>query len=262
MMTGRVNIDVKADRGLAILELSNPDRQNAISSTMWDTIRKFAREAGDRPDIRVILVRGSGTTFSAGADISEFETARSSAAGARAYDDCIEMTCQQFEAVPQPTIAVISGLCWGAGASLAASCDLRIASEDASFAVPAARLGLGYDVRGIRRLVRAFGAGATAFLLYTANRLTAKRACEMGAVHVLVEPEQLAGAAFDLADRIASNAPLTIAAAKLGIRGIGQGIEELLIKAERLASLADASADYREGRAAFAEKRKPRFAGC
>ena len=261
-MTGRVNIDVQADRGLAVLELSNPDRQNAISSTMWDTIRKFAGEAGDRPEIRVILVRGSGTTFSAGADISEFDAARSNAANARAYDDCIEMSCQQLEAVPQPTIAVIDGLCWGAGASLAASCDLRIASDDASFAVPAARLGLGYDVRGIRRLVRVFGAGATTFLLYTAKRLTAKRACDIGAVHVLVEPERLAGAAFDLADEIASNAPLTIAAAKLGIRGIAQGNEELLTEAQRLAILADASADYREGRAAFAEKRKPRFAGC
>lgn len=261
-MTGRVNIDIKADRSLAVLELSNPDRQNAISLAMWSAIGKFAKEVGDRPDIRVVLVRGSGTTFSAGADISEFDAARSNAADARAYDDYIEMTCQQLEAIPQPTIAAIDGLCWGAGTSLAASCDLRVASNDASFAVPAARLGLGYDVRSIRRLARVFGAGATAFLLYTAARLTAKRACDIGAVHELVEAERLTGAAFELADEIAAKAPLTIAAAKLGIRAMAQGREDLLIEAERLAALADASADYREGRTAFAEKRKPRFAGC
>jgi enoyl-CoA hydratase len=261
-MTGRVNIDVQAERGLAVLELSNPDRQNAITLAMWSAIGKFAKEVGDRRDIRVVLVRGSGTTFSAGADISGFDAARANAADARAYDDHIEMTCQQLEAIPQPTIAAINGLCWGAGASLAASCDLRVASSDASFAVPAARLGLGYDVRSIRRLARVFGAGATAFLLYTANRLTAKRAFDIGAVHELVEAERLAGAAFDLADEIASRAPLTIAAAKLGLRAIAQGRKDLLIESERLAALADASADYREGRTAFAEKRKPRFAGC
>ena len=261
-MAGRVMIDVQTDRGLAILELSNPDRQNAISAGMWDSIRKFASAAVDRQDIRVILVRGSGGIFSAGADISDFDAARSNASEARAHDDLIEMTCRQLEAVPQPTIALINGICFGGGASLAASCDLRVASEDAVFAVPAAKLGLGYDVRGIQRFVRVFGAGATAFLLYTADRLSANRAHAFGAVHVLAPPAHSERVAFELADRIASNAPLTIRAAKLGIRAITQGVDGLLTEAERLASAADSSADYREGRTAFAEKRKPHFAGC
>jgi hypothetical protein len=114
-MAGRVMIDVQTDRGLAILELSNPDRQNAISAGMWDSIEKFARAAVDRQDIRVILVRGSGGIFSAGADISDFDAARSNASEARAYDDLIEMTCRQLEAVPQPTIALINGICFGGG---------------------------------------------------------------------------------------------------------------------------------------------------
>jgi enoyl-CoA hydratase/carnithine racemase len=261
-MAGRVMIDVQTNRGLAILELSNPDRQNAISAGMWESIGKFARAAVDRQDIRVILVRGSSGIFSAGADISDFDAARSNASEARAYDDLIEMTCRQLEAVPQPTIALINGICFGAGASLAASCDLRVASEDAVFAVPAAKLGLGYDVRGIQRFVRVFGAGATAFLLYTADRLSANRAHAFGAVHVLAPKAHSERVAFELADRIASNAPLTIRAAKLGIRAITQGVDGLLTEAERLASAADSSADYREGRTAFAEKRKPHFAGC
>jgi enoyl-CoA hydratase/carnithine racemase len=261
-MAGRVMIDVQTNRGLAILELSNPDRQNAISAGMWDSIEKFARAAVDRQDIRVIIVRGSGGIFSAGADISDFDAARSNASEARAYDDLIEMTCRQLEAVPQPTIALINGICFGGGASLAASCDLRVASEDAVFAVPAAKLGLGYDVRGIQRFVRVFGAGATAFLLYTADRMSANRAHAFGGVHVLAPLAHSERVAFELADRIASNAPLTIRAAKLGIRAITQGVDGLLTEAERLASAADSSADYREGRTAFAEKRKPHFAGC
>jgi enoyl-CoA hydratase len=260
-VAGQVVIDVKADRGLAILELSNPDHQNAISASMWVSIREFARTAADRQDIRVILVRGSGGIFSAGADISDFATARSNASEACAYDDLIEMTCRHLEAVPQPTIALINGLCFGAGASLAASCDLRVVSEDAVFAVPAARLGLGYDVRGIQRFVRVFGAGATAFLLYTADRLSANRAHAVGAVHVLAPLADSQRVAFELADRIASNAPLTIRAAKLGIRAVTQNVDGLLTEAERLATVADSSADYREGRAAFAQKRKPHFAG-
>lgn len=261
-MAGRVLIDVRADRGFAIMELSNPDRQNAISASMWDSIGKFARAAADRQDIRVILVRGSAGIFSAGADISDFDSSRSNASESSAYDELIEMTCKQLETVPQPTIALINGPCFGAGASLAASCDLRAASEDAVFAVPAARLGLGYDVRGIQRFVRVFGAGAAAFLLYTAARLSAHRAHTLGAVHVLAPLANSESVAFELADQIASNAPLTIRAAKLGIRAITQGVDGLLTEAQRLASVADSSADYREGRAAFAEKRKPRFAGC
>jgi enoyl-CoA hydratase/carnithine racemase len=261
-MGGQVMIDVKADRGLAILQLSNPDRQNAISANMWHEIGKFAGMASERQDIRVILVRGSGGVFSSGADISDFESERSNPSGVRAHDDLIELTCRQLEAVPQPTIALIDGVCFGAGASLAASCDLRIASENAVFAVPAAKLGLGYDVRGIQRIVRVFGAGATAFLLYTADRLSATRAHAVGAVHVLAPPALSESVAFELADRIASNAPLTIRAAKLGIRAITQSIAGLLTEAEQLSRFADSSADYREGRAAFAEKRKPRFAGC
>ena len=260
-MAGRVVIDVEPDRGLAILELNNPDRQNAISASMWESIGKFARMASDREDIRVILVRGRGGTFSAGADISNFDSARSNAAEARGHDDLIEMICREFETVPQPTIALINGPCVGAGASLAASCDLRIASEDAFFAVPAARLGLGYDVRGIQRFVRVFGAGATAFLLYTADRLTANRAHNLGAVHVLAPLARSEKVAFELVDRIASNAPLTIKAAKVGIRAITHGADALFTEAECLAAAADSSADYREGRTAFAEKRKPRFAG-
>ena len=143
----------------------------------------FATDVSASKDVRVVVIRGDGDkAFSAGADIADFEIARSGAANARAYDDLVEDTCQLIEAIARPTIAVIIGPCMGAGASLAASCDLRIAADNAFFAVPAARLGLGYDPRGIKRFLRVFGASATCELIFTAERLPAQRAYQLGTV--------------------------------------------------------------------------------
>ena len=171
-------------------------------------------------DVRVVVIRGDGdTAFSAGADIADFETARSGAANARAYDDLVEDTCQLIEAIARPTLAVIIGPCMGAGASLAASCDLRIAADNAFFAVPAARLGLGYDPRGIKRFLRVFGASATCELIFTAERLPAQRAHQLGTVSALVVPmADIERIAAEWTSRIADNAPLTIGAAKSAIR--------------------------------------------
>ena len=149
----------------------------------------------------------------------------------------------------------------GAGASLAASCDLRIAADNAFFAVPAARLGLGYDPRGIKRFLRAFGASATSELIFTGERLPAQRAYQLGTVSALVAVADIERTAADWTRRIADNAPLTIAAAKSAIRAHVSGDPAGLAEAGRLYAAADASADYAEGRRAFAEKRAPRFTG-
>jgi enoyl-CoA hydratase len=258
--TGTVAIDV--GNGIATLRLRNPARRNAVSTAMWRAIAAFAAELDAREDVQVVLIRGDGDeAFSAGADIGDFETARSGTENARAYDDLVESTCQLIEAIPRPTIAVIIGPCMGAGVSLAASCDLRIAADDAFFAVPAARLGLGYDPRGIKRFLRVFGAGATRELIFTAERLSAQRACELGAVSIIVPAAEIERIAAQWTGRIAANAPLTIKAAKAAIRAHLVGDAELLVEAERLYAAADASADYLEGRRAFSEKRMPRFTG-
>lgn len=256
---GDIFIDI-AD-GIATLRLANPARRNAISTVMWNKIAAVAVEVTARKDIRVVVIRGDGEDmFSAGADISDFATARSGEGNARAYDDLVENTCRAIEAIPQPTIGVIFGGCMGAGSSVAASCDMRIAASDAFFAVPAAKLGLGYDPRGIARFIRVFGAGATRQVLFTADRLPASRAYELGAVHVLVPKAEVAPLAVALAQKIAGNAPLTIKAAKAAIRALTADAD-LMAEAERLYADADASADYTEGRVAFAEKRAPRFTG-
>lgn len=257
---GDILIDI-AD-GIAVLRLFNPDRRNAVSTVMWNKLAAFAAEVPSRSDIRVVVIRGEGELmFSAGADISDFATARSGEGNARAYDDLVENTCLAIEAIPQPTIGMIFGGCMGAGSSVAASCDLRVAAEDAFFAVPAAKLGLGYDPRGIARYLRVFGAGAARQVLFTADRLPAARAHALGAVHVLVPKAEVEAQAIALAQQIAGNAPLTIKAAKAAIRALSINDSHLLAEAERFYAAADASQDYAEGRKAFAEKRPPRFTG-
>lgn len=258
-MSGR--IDIAVEDQVAVLTLANPDRRNAISAPMWNQIAGFAKEVGERGDIRLVVFRGNDGTFSAGADISGFEALRSGEANAASYDDLVELTCRAVESIPQPVIAAIEGLCLGAGASLAASCDIRIASENANFGVPAARLGLGYDARGIGRFRRVFGHTMTLELLLTAQRMHAARAYQLGAVNALAAPGQLDAEVQAWCQHLRANAPLTQRAAKTALRAIALDDAALRAVADEQARQADSSDDYREGRAAFAEKRKPKFEG-
>jgi enoyl-CoA hydratase len=257
---GDISIDI-AD-GIATLRLASPARRNAMSTTMWHKLAAFAAEVPTRKDVRVVIIRGDGEQmFSAGADISDFATARSGEGQARAYDDLVENTCLAIEAIPQPTIGLIFGGAMGAGASVSASCDLRVAADDAFFAVPAAKLGLGYDPRGIVRFIRVFGAGATRQVLFAADRLAATRAFALGAVHLIAPASEVEARVTALAKQIAGNAPLTIKAVKAAISAITTNNADLLAQAEVFYTAADASADYAEGRKAFAEKRPPVFTG-
>lgn len=261
---GRVagSIAISVEGGIARLVLTNPERRNAISSTMWRALIAFAQDAAHRSDIRVAVLRGEGDlAFSGGADISDFDTARSDASGAQSYDDLVEQACSAIESLACPTIALIKGACVGAGAALASSCDMRIAADDAFFAIPAARLGLGYDPRGMARALRVFGSQGARHLFFTAERLTAARAHAIGAVDVLIPAAEAEATAERTLQRIAENAPLTLKAAKLAIRAAETGAVALLGEARRATGAANASADYREGRLAFAEKRAPRFSG-
>ncbi|MCF3932375.1 enoyl-CoA hydratase-related protein [Acuticoccus sp. M5D2P5] len=247
---------------VAVVTLSNPARRNAISVGMWQELEAFALAITNDPDVRVVIFQGDGDVFSAGADITGFEEARADRDAARLYDDQLELACAAIEAIRQPTIARLAGPVVGAGAALALSCDLRLASEDAFFMVPAARLGLGYDPRGVARLVRGVGMATARWILLTAGRLPVQRAFVTGAVHEILPEDELDDAVERLAARLAENAPLTLAAAKVALRAAEQGaVSDLFEEAKRLVDVADMSDDYIEGRAAFIEKRPPHFEG-
>ncbi|MGQ0674144.1 MAG: enoyl-CoA hydratase [Hyphomicrobium sp.] len=247
---------------LAWVVIDNAARTNALTASMWQALAQAFSAADADPAVRVVVIRGAGTrAFSAGADISEFETARSGEA-TRHYDALNEAAFNAISATAKPTIAMVHGFCLGGGLAIAACCDLRLADEAASFAIPATRLGIGYNPRWVRPLLALTSGPCVKELLFTGRRLSAAEALAMGLVNRTVAASELEAATRALASEIAGNAPLTIRAAKLTI-------DELIRHPERPDTrMLDAavqrcfdSEDYAEGRRAFLEKRRPNFQG-
>ena len=187
---------------------------------------------------------------------------RSSAADVERYNAISTGFYELLEAFPKPTIAKISGYCMGGGLALALCCDLRICGEGARFAIPAAKLGLGYGHGAFARLATVVGTAMAAEILFTARQFSDTEAYDMGLVNRVVPPDELDAYVDDYAERIASNAPLTVALAKACKTAMNAGeMAESIEKLDAMVAACYASADYREGRKAFVEKRAPRFEG-
>jgi enoyl-CoA hydratase/carnithine racemase len=253
---------LERDGGLAFLVLDNPARLNALTSSMWAALPQLIAEAEADPAIRVILIKGAGgKAFSAGADISEFDTARTGDA-AQIYDALNHAAFEALLGVSKPTVAMVEGFCLGGGLGIAACCDLRFANADATFAIPAARLGLGYHPRWVRTLLNLSSPASIKELLFTARRFSAEEALAMGLVNRVFRADALAQETRALAETIAANAPMTIRAAKAAIDELTARPEGAdIARLEALVRGCFESADYAEGRRAFAEKRKPVFKG-
>ncbi len=245
------------------ITFNKPERMNAMSLDMWQGLQTALDQLADDDTVHVVILRGAGDkAFVSGADISEFETQRSSEASVRAYNAISEGADAALYHFPKPTIAQIQGYCVGGGMGLALACDFRLCSDDSRLGITAARLSLGYNQEGVRKLVELAGPSVAARVLYSAELFTAEKAFSMGLLTEVVPRDQLESAVQSLADRIAGNAPLTIKAAKAAIRSIG-GAAGAPTSAEvaRQVAACFASDDYAEGRRAFAEKRKPVFRG-
>lgn len=255
-------VRLERDGAVAYLVLDNPARHNALNAAMWAAIPVCMREAEADPEIRVIVLKGAGgKAFSAGADISEFDSARTGDA-ARDYDALNHAAFEALLGAAKPTIAMIGGFCLGGGFGIAACCDLRLADDTAQFSIPAARLGLGYHPRWIKPLLALAPAPRIKELLFTGWRFSAAEALTMGLVNRVVPPADLDTATRALARAIAENAPLTVKAAKAAIDAMAAGTGEADMKRlEAMIAACFASDDYAEGRQAFAEKRKPQFRG-
>ncbi len=243
------------------LTLDNTARRNAINAAMWQAIPHAVSQFNNDSDIRCIVLRGQGeAAFSAGADISEFETRRSSDEQVRAYESGVDAAHAALESSPKPVIALIHGFCVGGGLATALSCDLRYAGDSARFAIPAARLGLGYGVQGNSRLVATVGHAAAREIMFTARLYDAKEASAMGLVNRVMADNALDAFVEKLARNIAANAPLTIAASKLAFEALISPVGDFSPAQEAL-NACMTSEDYIEGRRAFMEKRMPRFSG-
>jgi enoyl-CoA hydratase len=252
----------KAD-GVGWMTFNQPEKYNAVSYDMWVAIPRIIAAFDADPDIHVIVLKGAGDkAFVSGADISEFEAKRASPEALKLYDVAGDAAHAAIAAAAKPTIAMIRGICIGGGLGIALTTDIRIASENSVFAVPAAKLGLGYGYTGIKRLADVVGPSFAKEIFFTARKFSASEAAGMGLINRVVPGLELQSYVETYAATIAGNAPLTVKAAKMAINAAvtDESARDLKQVATAVATCF-ASDDYKEGRRAFMEKRKPKFQG-
>lgn len=243
---------------------NNPERHNAVSLEMWDAVEVALSAFVEDDRVRVVILSGAGgKAFVSGADISKFDKERGSQQATEHYNARLKVVYDLIETYPKPTLAMIDGHCIGGGLNLAACTDIRIASAKSRFAMPAAKLALGYPFDAIRRLVNSVGPAAAKQLMFTAKSIDAEAALRLGLVQEVVAEDGLSERVDALAGTIAGNAPLTVRAMKFIATQVMQpdpGARDLE-KCDAMVAACFASQDYVEGRKAFMEKRKPVFLG-
>ncbi|MBM4384397.1 MAG: enoyl-CoA hydratase/isomerase family protein [Deltaproteobacteria bacterium] len=260
-MPGRILSQLEAP--LAWITIDHPERRNAVSAHMWAELADAAVKLDADPAVRVIVLRGSGeVAFISGADISEFESRRTGGAAAQVYEDGTQRAFGALGAVSKPVIAMIHGFCVGGGVATALAADLRYCADDAVFAIPAARLGLGYHASGIEALTQLVGPSTAREIFFTARRYRAEDALRLGLVNAVFPKAELEARVREIAAQIAANAPLTVRSVKRISRELARDPGQRDREAIR-ASIQECfdSEDYKEGVRAFLEKRPPKFEG-
>jgi len=240
-----------------------PARRNAINGAMWRGIAPAVAGFDADPEVRCVAFRGAGTgAFSAGADISEFESQRASGESVGQYDGLLDEVLHAIQDSPKPSVAMIYGFCLGGGLEIALACDLRYCAASAQFGIPAAKLGLAYNVEGHKRLLETVGHARAREIMFLGRRYKADEAAAMGLVHRVLPEAELEAFTGKVLSDLSENAPLSILNSKT--------ILEEYVKSSgtpdhvRMQAAIDRcakSGDYREGRRAFMEKRKPGFKG-
>jgi len=253
----------KTQNGVGWMILNNPERHNAISLEMWEAALDIMASFAADKSVRVMVLTGAGgKAFASGADISKFRDERQEAEAVAHYQTTTQKAYEALQAMAIPTIAMIRGYCIGGGTAVAVCCDLRICTENSKFGIPAAKLGLGYGLNRAKPLVDLVGPAFAKEMFFTGRHFDAREAERMGLVNRVVEDDKLESTVEAMAQAIAENAPLTVRTSKLVV---GELLKDAgkrdLAATERAVDACFRSRDYKEGQAAFMEKRKPNFTG-
>lgn len=252
---------VSVSRNVARIVIDRPQRKNAIDLAGWRALAELVPALAGREDVRIVVISGAGSDFCAGADIAEFDTVRRDAATARVYEAANSAAFAAIRTSAVPVLAAIRGICFGGGFGIAAACDLRIATADSRFAVPAARLGLAYPQDAMVDIVSAAGPQMARYLTLTAQPIGAAQALAAGFLLEIGDDAEFDTRISEIADAIAASAPLSVKASRLSIMSVVSGDPVAARLAKEAGDVTFDSADYAEGRAAFRERRKPVFSG-
>ena len=258
-----MSLVVEKQGAIGWIVFNQPQKRNAINGAMWRGIPEAMRRFDADADVRCVAFRGAGTeAFSAGADISEFQKIRAERQSVSQYDGLLDEVLHAIQDSRKPSLAMIHGFCMGGGLEVALACDLRYCGESAQFAIPAAKLGLAYNVEGHKRLLETVGHARAREIMFTGRRYDAAEGLAMGLVHRVVPDSKLEGFVNEILKNLGENAPLAIANSKTIIEEYvkASGLPDHKVM-DAAIDRAARSADYEEGRKAFMEKRKPKFRG-
>ena len=256
-------VKTRLDGQVLHIRFNNPAKHNALSLDMWEAVPTLLADAEKDDNVRVVVFSGEGgKAFVSGADISQFDDLRAQKEAVKRYEQLAEAALQGIFEFSKPTVACIRGYCIGGGVNVAISCDIRVASSDSVFSIPATRLGLGYRFSAMKNLTQLVGPGYAKDIFFTGRRLDAAEALRIGLVNRIADAAGLDALLAEYTTAIVTGAPLTIKAGKRIIQ------EVLKLPADFDAEMCRRmildcfeSDDYAEGRKAFMEKRKPKWVG-